>query len=208
MGGLGSGRYKNVTRKTVDSCWTLDINQLSEKGCLLSGCISTCQWIDGNDVGSINLSAESERLHLRYKVRVASGGWQDMVETVPIVYLHCRFGGTRAYFTCPGDGTGCGRRVGKLYLSRSYFLCRHCNQLTYASQFEKPWQRGLRRSNKLKQRLGIDIGIGDPFPDKPKGMWTRTYECLLTEMLQADLLAYEAETNMLKRWTQVKDGGS
>src|SRR6516165_3704778 len=30
----------------------------------------------------------------------------------------CRFGGTRAYFICPGpeDGTDCGRRISKLYL--------------------------------------------------------------------------------------------
>jgi hypothetical protein len=57
----------------------------------------------------------------------------------------------------------------KLHLSRRYFLCRQCNQLAYASQFEQPWQRALRRANRLKQRLGIDIGIAEPLPDKPRG---------------------------------------
>jgi hypothetical protein len=82
-----------------------------------------------------------------------------------------------------------------MHLSHRYFLCRHCSQLAYASQYEQPWQRALRRANKLKQRLGIDVGMGEPVPDKPKGMWARTYGCLLDEILQAEILANEAQAN-------------
>jgi hypothetical protein len=185
----------------------LDVNQLSEKGCLRPGWTSTCQWINGNEVFSINLRAEAERLHLSYTVRMGGGEWQDIAEVIPIVHLPCRFGGSRAYFICPGpgDGTDCGQRVVKLHLSRRYFLCRQCNQLPYASQYEQPWQRTHRRANKLKHRLGIDVGIGDPFPEKPRGMWTRTYGCLLDEIVRAEIMAYEAQTNMVKRLAQVKN---
>ena len=146
-------------------------------------------------------------MHLSYKVRVGDGGWEDMAETIPIVHLRCRFGGSRVYFNCPGpkEGTECGRRISKLYLSHRYFLCRQCNQLAYRSQYEQPWQRALRRANKTKQRLGIDVGIGDPFPEKPKGMWARTFDYLLAEMLQAEILACEAQTNILKRLAQIKN---
>ena len=51
----------------------------------------------------------------------------------------------------------------------------------------------------MKQRLGIDVGIGDVFPDKPKGMWVRTYACLLDEILRAEILAYEAQANMFNQ---------
>jgi len=200
MGGPGSGRWKDRTRKTVDSCWTLDIIQLSEKGCLQPGFRSTCQWIIGNEVFSINLRAEVERLHIRYKVR-----GENMVGAIPLVHVRCRFGGSRPYFICPGDGAYCKRRVTKLHLSHRYLLCRHCNQLAYASQYEQSWERALRRANKLKQRLGIGVGIADPFPEKPKGMWTRTYGCLLDEILQAEILAHKAQSNMFKRWAQVKN---
>jgi hypothetical protein len=62
MGGLGSGRWKkDRARKTVESYWMLDVNQLSEMGCLKS----TCQWTDGSEVFSIKLRAQAERLHLR-----------------------------------------------------------------------------------------------------------------------------------------------
>ena len=202
MGGLGSGRWKDRARKTVESYCMLDVNQLSEKGCLRPGWSGACQWINGNDMASINLRAEAERLHLSYKVRVRDGRWEDMAEVIPIVHLPCRFGGNRPFFICPGpgDGNDCRRRITKLQLqlSRRYFLCRRCNQLAYASQFETSWQRALRRANKLKQRLGIGVGLAEPFLDKPKGMWMRTYSCLLDEILQAELMANEAQANRIK----------
>ena len=49
MGGPGSGRWKDRRRKTVESCWMLDINQLSGMGCLRPGWSSACKWAYGND---------------------------------------------------------------------------------------------------------------------------------------------------------------
>jgi hypothetical protein len=58
----------------------------------------------------------------------------------------------------------------------------------------------------LKQRLGIDVGIAEPLPEKPKGMWVRTYGCLLNEILQAEILADEGRANRFKRLlAQLKD---
>jgi hypothetical protein len=130
-----------------------------------------------------------------------------MAETISIVDLRCRFGGSRAYFICPGpgDSADCGRRVTKVHLSRRYFLCRHCNQLAYASQYEQPWKRALRRANKLKQRLGIGVGIAEPVPDKPKGMSVRTYGRLLDEILQAEIRVNEAQANRIKRLLEQLD---
>jgi hypothetical protein len=201
MGGLGSGRRKQRARKTVESYLTLDVNLLAEKGCLRPGCSSTCKWTVGNEIASINLRAEAGRLHLSYAMRVGDGEREDLAETISIVHLRCRFGGGRAYFVCPGlrEGTVCGRRIIKLHLSRRYFLCRHCNKLGYASQYEGPWQRALRRAKKLKRRLGIDIGIEEPLPEKPKGMWVRTYGRLLDEILQAEMRAHEAQANRFQR---------
>ena len=208
MGGLGSGRRKNRARKTVESYCMLDVNQLSQKGCLQPGCSSTCQWTDGNEVVSINLRAEAERLRLSYAVRAGDGGREDVVDTISVVYLRCRFGGSRAYFICPGPGGGteCGRRTTKLQLCHRYFLCRRCNQMAYSSQYERPWERAFRRANKLKQCLGIDVGIAEPCPEKPKRMWVRTFGCLLDKILQAEIQANEVQTNKMKRLLeQVED---
>jgi hypothetical protein len=107
MGGLGSGRWKDRTRKTVESHLTVDINQLREKGCLRPGWSSTCQWTDGNEVALVNLLAEADRLSLSYTLRVRDGKSEDMTEIIPIVHLPCRFGGSRPYFICPGPTSGC-----------------------------------------------------------------------------------------------------
>jgi hypothetical protein len=44
--------------KEMGGYWALDINRLSEKGCLRPGYSSACQWIDGSEVFSINICAE------------------------------------------------------------------------------------------------------------------------------------------------------
>ena len=107
MGGLLSGRRKDRARKTVESYWMLDVDQLAKKGCLQPGwsgtchCLQpgwfgTCQWTDGNEVVSINLRAEAKRLDLSYPVRVGSREWRNVTDTIAIVHLRCRFGGSRA----------------------------------------------------------------------------------------------------------------
>ena len=153
------------------------------------------QWTrDGEKVASINLRADHDLLHLTYRVRVGGGEWEDVAETVRIVRVACRFGGTRPYFVCPGvvNGTACGRRVAKLHGLGRYFLCRHCYCLAHASQSEGAWDRTLRRANKTRQRLGGDPGLAAPFPPKPKGMWRRTYERLREQAFDAEMRADEA----------------
>jgi hypothetical protein len=114
-------------------------------------------------------------------------------ESVRIVRVPCRFGGSRPYFICPGvvNGVACGRRVAKLHGAARYFLCRHCYRLAHACQNESGWDRALRRANKIRQRLGGDPGMAASFPEKPKGMWRRTYERMCEEAFEAEMDADE-----------------
>jgi hypothetical protein len=114
-------------------------------------------------------------------------GREDAAESIPITRVPGRFGGSYALFLCPGRGASCGRPVAKLYFLRGYFLCRHCHQLSYAAQFEKPWQRAFRRVRKLRQRLA----------ETPVGRQAGTYERLLERVLQAELQADAAGTDQL-----------
>ena len=135
------------------------------------------QWTRANErAASVNLRAEHGRLHLTYRVSI-TGDWEDVVEAIRVVYVACSYGGIRPYFICPGvvNGTACSRRVVKLYCAERYFLCRHCYGIAYACQSEGALDRAYRRANVIRQRLGGDPGISAPFPQKPKGMWWRTY---------------------------------
>jgi hypothetical protein len=194
MGGFGSGRPSSG-RSKVEACRSIDVNQLHKAGCLQPGWRCGGQWTrDGEKVASINLRAKADRLNLSYRMRSGGGEWEDVTESVPIVRVPCRFGGTRPYFTCPGmvQGINCGRRVTKLHHGARYFLCRQCYRLAHASQSEGAWDRMLRRANKIRQRLGGDPGMDSPFPTKPKGMWRRTYDRLREQVFGAEMLADEA----------------
>jgi hypothetical protein len=194
MGGFGSGRPIGLGRVKVEGCRSLDVNRLHREGCLRSEWSGICQWTrDGERVAWIGLGAEFDRLRLTYRVQIG-GQWEDVVETVRIVRVGCRFGGARPYFICPGvvSGIACGRRIAKLYGPGRYFLCRHCYCLVHASQSEGGLDRALRRANRVRERLGGDPGMAAPFPPRPKGMWRRTYERLHRRTFEIEMRAEEA----------------
>jgi hypothetical protein len=201
MGGLGSGGWgKKKHRRTVESCWVLDVKDLSARGCLQPGLFSTCRWLDGNGgIFSISLRYEAGRnLYLSWRSHINGDGEQrEVTEIIPIVYAPCRYGGTRPYFLCPGDtAAGCGRRVFKLYLVRRHFLCRQCSQLVYASKSEQPWRQAFRRANKLRQRLAI---VGASVPESPKPCGCAPMHACWRKHLEAETRATEAGTARLQR---------
>lgn len=202
MGGFGSGRPPGSGRDTVEGCRSIDANRLQHHGCLRAGWSGGWQWTaDGEQVASINLRADADRLHLTYRARLGGGEWENVTETVRIVRTPCRFGGLRSYFICPGvvRGIACRRRVVKLHGPGRFFLCRLCYCLAYASQSEDTCGRRLRRARKIRQRLGNDLGPDDPLPPKPLGMWRRTYERLTEQALDADLWARKALVPVAER---------
>jgi len=179
----------------VEACRSIDVNRMHRAGCLAPGWAGQWQWTqEGERVAWISVRTETDRVVFNYRVRRGEGEWHDVNEPVDIVWTPCRFGGARPYFICPGvvNGVACGRRVAKLYGPGRYFLCRHCNRLAHASQSEGGWDRVLRRANKVRMRLGGDPGMAAPFPERPKGMWRRTYERLSEQIFDAEMRADEA----------------
>lgn len=192
MGGFGSGRQSIYWRNKVEDCHAIDVNYLHRNGCFQPGRSGTLRWSRNDEqVAAVQFQAEDKRLVLIYRSRTSDGDWEDVREPVRIVHNPCRFGGARPYFICPGVGNGiaCRRRVAKLYASGRYFLCRHCNNLTYRCQSEDTTSRAMRRSNKIRLRLGGQAGVLSDFPPRPKGMWRRTYTRLHLEAINADMRA-------------------
>ena len=91
-----------------------------------------------------------------------------------ITYRPWHYGGQRAYFRCD-----CGRTVGKLYAPYDYpWRCRNCYGLTYATRQAAPRYRLILKAQKIRERLGGDLGVINAFPDRPKGMHWRRYNRL------------------------------
>ena len=178
MGGLGSGRYSGCGKATVEDGLTLDINKLVREGIIRPGqwCSGTRRWTwvaTGEEVGSIGYEANlTDPCHTWFRLHYrADGEPQDYQITLDTTRPN--YGGRRWWFLCPARGD----RVAKLYLPPGgrIFACRMAYGLAYRSQRERAHDRALNRTQNIRTRLGGSPSLLEPFPDKPKGMWWRTY---------------------------------
>jgi hypothetical protein len=172
-------RYAGGGKNTVEGCQFIDVLEWHRRGYLRAP-----RWFswtltrDSERVASINVETQTHAVTLKYRSRSYGEDWSDVEQRVPIAWTPCRFGGERPWFVCSvaANGMYCGRSVTKLYGAGRLFACRHCYQLAYASQQEPARRRGLRKSQKIRMRLGGSPNMLEDFPEKPKGMHWRTYE--------------------------------
>lgn len=198
MGGYGSGGWNSKGRGTADQAKRLDVNYLNKSGYLTPGVRSNQSWnCGGEPAGNIGVEAIDDGITLIYRTRSHGGEWQDVRESVTVIWEPCNLGGQRPYFLCPG----CGRRIVKLYgLAR--FLCRSCNNLAYQCQRESTADRTLRKDWKLRARLGGKPGMANPIPEKPKGMHWRTYNRIVDEIYRVETIVDEFTFALVERLTK------
>ena len=178
MGGFGSGRGQQGKNTTSDMR-PLDIRRLHRDGMLSPGRAFGWHWtVNGEEVASIQMRAEVDRVILIYRNRSNGGVWQPMEHPGYLEWTDCNLGGRRVWFRCPAKG--CGRRVAILF-GGSIFACRHCHKLAYECQRETDDDRAMRRADTIRRRLGWGAGIANPEGGKPKGMHWRTFENLKAE---------------------------
>jgi hypothetical protein len=172
-------RYAGGGKNTVEGCRSIDVLEWHRLGYLRSPGWFPCAWTRGGErVASINVQAQRYAVTLKYQSRSYGEDWRNVEQPVAIEWTPCRFGGERPWFVCSvtANGVYCGRSVTKLYGAGRLFACRHCYQLAYASQQEPARLRGLKKSQKIRMRLGGSENMLEEFPHKPKGMHWRTYE--------------------------------
>ena len=128
---------------------------------------------DGELMASIYVRTESHCVTLHYSSVSHDESLSNVEQRVAIVWTPCHFGGQRPFFLCSFD---CGRQASKLYGGGRLFAFRHCYRLAYASQRETVSQRGRRKAQKIRMRLGGSPSMVDDFPDRPRGMHEQTFE--------------------------------
>jgi hypothetical protein len=175
MGGNGSGSYYRYNKKTsAEDCRQIDINRLKKDGCLRSGNVFTTTWTSSmGNKNSIQSFVFRDHIRITYCITRFTGEKVDVDYNVNLTWTPCNFGGERLWFICPGKN--CERRVGKLYMGDKYFLCRHCNKLTYESRRNTEADRLASKAHKIRAKLGTEYGFANPIPDRPKGMHWKTY---------------------------------
>ena len=184
MGGNGSGQYyRGSTRTTCEETKRIDIRFLKKQNMLRPSTSGTLSWnIGGEPNGSIRYTMFRDQMWLRFKCRWFDEEWEDIKQTIWLDETPCNYGGTRKWFSCPE----CDQRVAVLYCVDTYFTCRHCNRLPYASQGEGYLDRMSRKSDKFSKKLEAEEYINDGDFWKPKHMHWRTFYRLKTAEIAAE----------------------
>lgn len=199
MGGMSSGRrWHYSANDTTNNYRAIDVRRWQRDGLLTPGRAFGWQWSrNGEVVASIQVRTEAGRVILNYRHRSGDGDWKDENYSVYLDWTPCTLGGQRPWFCCPARG--CGRRVAILY-GGGIFACRHCYRLAYRSQRENPGDRAARKSDKIRARLGWELGVLNGHGWKPKGMHWRTYARLEAEAQEAGMRCLSAIKEKLNRW--------
>jgi hypothetical protein len=193
MGGCGSGRHRGAKKRCVETCISLNVNELRRSGALTPGATGTFIWERNGDAAPcVAFRAHKAALILSYFDQRAVEP-RDVEQHLALSSVPAAFGGSRAYFLCPG--AECGRRVSVLYFRGGVFRCRHCQGLAYESQREDARKRARRRADKLRARLRLPQRrpLALPILIKPKGMWSRTFERLRGHAIAAESVATAAQ---------------
>ena len=209
MGGPGSGSWHRWNLgSTVEDCLTLDINRLVKDGLIdpdsRAGSLSWTRIQTGRQVASVGCRLDSfgpDDATFRLSYTVGRGGNKRPIEeAIRLQTTRPYFGGTRWWFTCPN----CDRRAAKLHSppGGDLFLCRTCYGLTYQSQRESPYYRGVSKAQKIRLKLGGSQYMLEPFPEKPKGMHWRTYLRLFRKARAAEEKSWMVQAVWLDKRTR------
>jgi hypothetical protein len=183
MGGIGSGSYERKHTKAMvgSEDRVLDIRRWQREGVMKPGWRFDWIWSQNDPAAGVAVRVEEHQIVLTYRCEWRNGLQVHREYSVILDWTPCPFGGGRYWFRCPT--VHCGQRVAILYLDgEAQFTCRHCQALAYASQREDRIDRNLRRTRKIKRKLGGREGSINSSPDKPKRMRWRTYERLTSEV--------------------------
>ena len=191
MGGFGSGGHNSTGRGTTNVAPCLDVNTLYRKSVLTDGWIGGWNWQrDGETFANIGIHGGRDYIRLIY-----NRDGQPKNETITVFWQPCHFGGHRPLFICPD----CGHRAMKTFLYGPRFRCRKCANLVYASQRESGVDRPLRRSWRLRAKLGGEPGMQNPIPDKPKQMHWKTYYRIVADIGKAEIIANDYSLRLCER---------
>lgn len=169
-----------MPHRCTDELKSVDIRHLAGEQGLEPGRITWRSWGRGGKTSAtLKTEARPGGLWVEYQTRLADDGWHTFSRLVTLERTTCHLGGERVWWQCPR----CRKRVALLYGGRE-LACRHCWDAAYRCQRETDEDRSLRKTDKLRRRLGWPAGVMNGMGPRPKGMHGTTYAKLLREHSQ------------------------
>jgi len=184
------GNYSG--KSLIEECLMLSTYRLNRMGLLKQSSTSVLSWQNsqGESAGAVKVTINlaANKCTLDYAVNDRFTGTKKQLNySISLVTAPCHYGGLRYWFKCPG----CGKRYACLYSGGSYFLCRRCHGLAYASQCESHNSRidliwsAQNRIEKLQSKVKRSHHRGRPtIPVKRLLRAVRRLECYTLEPQQ------------------------
>jgi len=178
MGGMGSGSYSRWSSKTTtDQVKKIDIRFMKKNGLLVTNLAGKLSWSVGdNPAGDIGYANYSDHLMLDYRHRENGEEWQPVKQRIDYDRTSCNYGGHRLWFLCPR----CNARIAVLYGKAALFLCRHCYDIPYTSQYQGYMDNLMDKKHALGKRIFEYYEYGEGW-GKKKGMHWKTYNKLKSD---------------------------
>jgi len=123
---------------------------------------------------------------MNYRHQRYDDDWEPVEQIIMFDQTPCNYGGHRTWFLCPH----CWRRVAVLYGAGKYFWCRHCYCLVCGSQQEDKVHRMMRKTRKIRERLGASDDLTESIRLKPKNIHWKIFERLRKKADYANDLSY------------------
>jgi len=179
-------------KSLIEECLMISTYRLNRMGLLKQSSTAVLSWQNsqGESAGSVKLSIDliAKKCVLDYATTNRYTQTKKQLHySILLTTAKCNYGGLRYWFLCPG----CGKRYACLYSGGSYFLCRRCHGLTYASQceshntmFDLIWST-QNRIEKLQSKVKRSHHRGRPtIPVKRLLRAVRRLECYTLEPQQ------------------------
>ena len=207
MGGFrrGAGTLRN---STVEASFRLRVSAIAKGGLLvpgarLNGTVQSRDGYTGRVSGAvaldIDIAEDVGTVRLRLARPDAAGIMQAVGDqVVTIVASRQPRGGLRWRFVCPRTGDRCETLFSPS--GASAFAGRTAWRLSYLSQRRSVRDRPLERARGIRLALGGTANMMDPFPDKPVGMWWRTYDRIRARARQAEKASLGIYAARLDAW--------
>jgi hypothetical protein len=109
---------------------------------------------EGKEILFLIIEMDSNRVILRQEYPPPGENSNQIVQPIWLSFSSCNYGGTRAWFCCPGRP--CGRKVAILYKAGDYFVCRTCYGLRYMSQRTSLRNRRLQERKRVRKKRLVE----------------------------------------------------
>lgn len=200
MGSYVSGRKSN--RPVAEDCLALDLAKLMRLGPIGEGVLARGEYvwsIEGVRIAAVQFrldlrSSEAATLDLDFHGETRERGGQEISQTIFLCHTQPNFGGRRWWMRCPVTG----ERARVLYRVPSgiEFAGRSALNLGYRVErlghFDRPFEKLFR----LHRKFGALECLGS-IPEKPKGMWKRTWARHIAQLEKHNLACAEQITDLI-----------